>query len=247
MIFVAHYNSTKILQPGKQAFDFPPPFVTPQFSAVLRLRLFSIGFVRRNQFYVESRQCRVQRVGVIRLIANYSAWTLVGKASRKGLLNESNFVRRSTRCVNGDRKTSAVCHCHELRTLAPLGFTDIEAPFLAEANVPSTKHSDKSSLPRVNKSSASVSNTRLSLPLRFHSWNRRWHVWYGGKRSGKSDQRAPERKIQRTPFITSRSSRRGLPRVSTVGGVSNNDSMMLHCSSVNSSRRAITRILSNYF
>jgi hypothetical protein len=38
-------------------------------------------------------------------------------------------MRRSRRRVDGDRKTSRVCHCHELRTLAPLGLSDFAPLF----------------------------------------------------------------------------------------------------------------------
>jgi hypothetical protein len=80
-----------------------------------------------------------------------------------------------------------------------------------------------------------------------HSWNRRWQVWYGGNLSGKSHHRAPERKIQSTAFKTSRSARRGLPRVITADGLSNNGSIKDHCSSVNSSRRAISEVYQTIF
>jgi len=123
----------------------------------------------------------------------------------------------------------------------------LEAPFLADTNVPSIKVSDKSSLPRSSKSCAKVSSTFFNLPSLTHSWKRRWQVWYGGNRSGKSAQRAPLRKIHNTPFITSRSDLRGLPRVATTGGLSNNGSIKNHCSSVNSSRRAIREFYQTIF
>jgi hypothetical protein len=151
-------------------------------------------------------------------------------------------MRRSRLCVDGDRKTSAVCHCHELRTFAPLGLSHFEPPFLATMNVPSMKHSLKSKPPLLWRSSAKISKSRSSRPSLTHCWNLRWQVWYGGKRSGKSHQRAPERRIHSTPFKTSRSGRRGLPRVCTEGGLSNIGSSKDHCSSVNSSRRAIMKI-----
>jgi hypothetical protein len=108
-------------------------------------------------------------------------------------------MRRSILCVNGERKTSAVCHCHSRRTFAAPGLSDFAAPFLATTNVPSIKHSDTSSWPRTRKSSAKVSSTRLSRPSRTHSWKRRWQVWYGTNLSGRSHHLAPERSIQRTP------------------------------------------------
>ncbi len=79
MIFVAHHNSPEVLQPRKQAFDFPATFVTTQFSAVLRLRLFPIGFMRRNHLNVEFRQLCIERVRIIRLVANHLLRSLIGE------------------------------------------------------------------------------------------------------------------------------------------------------------------------
>jgi hypothetical protein len=113
-------------------------------------------------------------------------------------------MRRSRRRVDGEWKTSTVCHCHGLRAFAPLGLSHFCAPFLATMNVPSMKHSERSISPRVRKSSARASSTLRSVASRDHCWNRRWQVWDGGNLSGKSCQRAPLLRIQSTPFITSR-------------------------------------------
>jgi hypothetical protein len=155
-------------------------------------------------------------------------------------LDQLDFMRTSRLCVDGERKTSAVCHCQELRTFAPLGLSHRTPPFFATTNVPSMKHSDRSNSPRSHRSWAKVSKTRRSTPARTHCWKRRWQVWYGGNRSGKSFQRAPLRKIQRMPLSTARSSFHGRPRPSgRRGGAGMSGRMMFHCSSVNSSLRAI--------
>jgi hypothetical protein len=242
MIFIAHQNPSVVLQPRKQPLDFPAPLVAPQFPPVLRLRFLPVALVRRNHFNVEHLKVCIQRVRVVCLIANQSFRFLRSEALDESFPDKSDFMRRSRLCVDGDRKTSRVCHCHELRTLAPLGLSHFEAPFLATMNVPSMKHSDKSNPPLVRRSSAKVSKTRSSRPSLTHCWNRRWQVWYGGNLSGKSHQRAPERSIHSTPFKISRSGRRGLPRVCTTGGLSNNCSIRDHCSSDSSSRRAMMQI-----
>ena len=247
MIFVAHHNSPKVLQPRKQSLNLPTATVAAQFSAVLCLRPFAIGFVRRNQLNTKLRQLFIQRVRIIRFVADHLFRSLVGKPLADSSLDQFDLVRRSRFRENGERKTKAVCHCHEFRTLAPLGFSHTKAPFLAEANVPSMKVSDKSSLPRVCKSSAKVSRTFFSLPSLTQLWKRRWQVWYGGNLSGKSDHRAPERKIHSTPFKTSRAGRAGLPRVWISAVLSNNGSINVHCSSVNSSRRAIREFYQTIF
>jgi hypothetical protein len=153
-------------------------------------------------------------------------------------------MRASKPRVDGDRKTRAVCHCHELRTFAPLGLSHTSAPFFATTNVPSIKHSSKSSSPLVRRSSARASSTFFRTPPLTHCWNLRWHVWYGGNSSGKSFHLAPLRSIQKIPLKTSRLPLYDLPRPSwrlDRGGI--RGSMITHCSSVNSSRLAIIAII----
>lgn len=247
MIFVAHNYSPKVLQPRKQAFDLPTAFVAAKFSPVLRFCSLAIRFVRRDQLNIEFFQLFIKRIGVIRFIADYPLRALVGESFGHCSLDKFDFVGRSRFRVDGERKTKAVCHCHEFRTLAPLGLSNLNPPFLADTNFPSIKVSDRSSLPRSSKSCAKVSSTFRSLPSLTHSWNRRWQVWYGGKRSGKSAQRAPERKIHNTPFKISLDDRRGLPRVWISSLFSNNGAIKAHCSSVNSSRRAIREFYQTIF
>jgi hypothetical protein len=242
MIFVTNQNPPVVLQPRKQPLDFPAPLVAPQLPPILRPRFLAIALVRPNHLDRERLKLCIQRVRVVRLIPDQSLRLLVNKAFDESPSDKGDFMRRSRLRVDGDRKTRAVCHCHELRTLAPLGLSDFAAPFLATMNVPSMKHSLKSSSPLERRSLAKVSKRRSSRPSLTHCWNLRWQVWYGGKRSGKSHQRAPERSIHSTPFKTSRSGRRGLPRVCTAGGLSNSGSINAHCWSVNSSRRAIVQI-----
>jgi hypothetical protein len=76
---------------------------------------------------------------------------------------------------------------------------------------------------------------RRKTPCRTHCWNRRWHVWYGGYRWGKSFQGAPVRMIHNIPLRTLRGSLAGRP-LGSLDGV--DDTMMgsirLHCSLVSS-------------
>jgi hypothetical protein len=243
MIFVSHDNSSVILYPGKEPFNLPSAFVTTEFSAILRFRLFSITLMRRDQLDPALRQFFIERVGIISFIADQLFGHLLDQPMFDCCANKSDFMRRSIRRVNGERKTRAICHCHELRTLAPLGLSNPEAPFLAETNVPSIKHSERSNLPRLCKSSAKASRMRRKVPSLTQSWNLRWQVWYGGNRSGKSAHGAPVRNIHKMPLITSRLSRQGLPLPSVRRGISpSNGPIIFHCSSLNSSRRAMFQI-----
>ena len=147
-------------------------------------------------------------------------------------------MRRSTRRVDGERKTMKVCQTHELRAFAPFCGVHSAPPFLATTKVPSMKHSERSISPRSSRSRARASKTRRNVPSLDHCWNRRWQVWYGGNLSGKSCQRAPLLSIHSTPFITSRVSFQGRPLLSSRrGGSGIKGSRMAHCSSVNSSPR----------
>ncbi len=161
---------------------------------------------------------------------------LIGKTLIESFADKCDFMHPSRHHVNGDSKTRAVCHRHELRTFAPLGLSHSKSLFLATTNVPSIKHSLKSSSPLVCKSSAKVSSTLFRVPSLTHCWNLLWQLWYGGNRSGKSFKRAPLRNIHSIPFKTSRLSLQGLTPPSWRRGTGGIRGLIIaHCSSVNSS------------
>jgi hypothetical protein len=90
-------------------------------------------------------------------------------------------------------------------------------------------------LPRSFRSSTSSMAMRRNTPCCTHCWNRRWHVWYGGYRWGKSFHGAPVRRIHKIPLSTWRGSLAGRP-LGSLDGV--DDTMMgsirFHCSFVSS-------------
>lgn len=176
MILISHQNPPVVLQPRKQLLGFPAPPVAPQLPTVLCLRLLAIALVRRDHLNVERFKVGIQRVRVVCLIADQSFRLLISEAFNESFSDEGDFVRRSRRRVDGDRKASRVCHCQSHSTLAPLGLSDFAAPFLATMNVPSIKHSDKSNSPLARRSSAKVSRRRSSRPSLTHGWNRCWQV-----------------------------------------------------------------------
>lgn len=242
MIFVTDHETTEVVQPGEQSLHLPSPLVATQRSAVLSGGLAAVVAVRRDQLYALGSQLPIEAIAVISSVPDESLRGLFGEALLESALDKGDFMRVSRRRVRGDWNTSAVCHCHELRTLTPLGLAHGSAPFFAATKVASTKHSLRSNLPRLRRSSASASSTPRSTPERTHCWKRLWQVWYGGKRSGKSCQRAPDRKIHKMPFNTSRSSRRGLPLPSCRRpGFGMSGLMIDHCFSLSSSRRAMPR------
>ena len=240
---MTNLNSSKVLQPGKQAFHFPTAFVSSQDTTILGSWLLAIGFVRSDQLNALLLQSFIQWIAVIGSVTNQSFRFFFGKSVVQGLFHQLHFMRRSTANGYGDRKTSAICHCHELCTFAPLGFSHPSAPFLAITKLPSMKHSVRSRPPRSLTSFTNARNTSSKTPFSTHSWNRRWQVWYGGYRLGMSCQGAPVRKTHKIPFRIARSSTLGRPlpsaRRSTFGS---NGSTTAHCSSLRSIAPLPTRV-----
>ena len=236
MVFVANDKSPEVVEPSKQTLYFPASSVTTQWSTVLRDRSTAIAAVWRDQLdaTLVEKSC-VQDVTVVRFVADEPIGKMFGPSRVKGLVDQRYLVGRSAGHVDGERKTMAVCDRHDLAALAPFGFPDLAPPFLAPVKEPSMKASDRSSLPRCSKSPANTLRILANAPARVHCWNRRWQVWYGGYRSGRSFQGAPVRKTHKMPLSTSRGSRAGRPRppgFRRIGGTSG--SIRRHCSFVRS-------------
>jgi hypothetical protein len=108
-------------------------------------------------------------------------------------------------------------------------------PFFAGAKQPSMNASRISIWPRSYSSSTSSFAMRWKMLSRTHCWNRRWHVWYGGYRCGRSFQGAPVRKIHKMAFKIWRESRGRRPLGSYFGvNETITGSIRLHCSFVSS-------------
>src|SRR6185295_17286664 len=235
MIFIAHNQAAKVEQPGEQALNLPAPRKTTKRPAVLG-RGSAICFVGSDHLdAVVRHQLLVQFVAVVRLITNQALGYIRHNPFLKGLLHQLHFRWRSTFCPQGERKTMAVCNAHDLGALTPLGFPNQTPPFLAGTNVPSTKHSLRSSPPASLSCSASAKSNCSITPERTQFWKRRCAVWYGPYRGGKSCHGAPVRRTHKTPFNTLRRSLQGRPRPSSRTGSSGRMvSTTCHCSSVKS-------------
>lgn len=133
--------------------------------------------------------------------------------------------------MNGDRKTIAVCHCHDLGPFPTTRRSNVWTPFFAPAKVASIKHSERSILPLLRRSSAKAFRRVSMTPSETHFWNQRWQVWYGGYLDGRSFQGAPVRMIHKMPLSTSLGFRGGLPLKVPLMALGMKDSIKLHCSS----------------
>jgi len=236
MVFISNNNSPKILQPGKQAFDFPSTPITPKLSAILGRRLFTSASMWRDHLNTAIMQkLLIKTVTIVSFIANKLVRRIAAKTTIDSCLNKLYFMGRSAFHMSGDRKATSVCDCQDLGAFAALCLADSKTPFFAGAKQPSMKASRISIWPRSYRSSTSSWAMRWNIPPRTHCWNQRWHVWYGGYLWGRSFQGAPVRKIHRIPFITSRGSR-GLRPLGSLIGVKDTimGSIRFHCSFVSS-------------
>jgi len=235
MVLPSSHQTPEVLEPSEKTFHLPTPPVSSKCSPILGFGFFSVCLVRGDHLNAQLFKFLIQRVAIISLVANDPFRELNQETTLNSFGNQLYFMRRSTVHVQGDRKTRAVCNCHDLRALTPLSLPDSRPPFFAGAKEPSMNASLMSMPPRSRKSSAKVRRISSKIPPFDHVWNHRWQVWYGGYRSGRSFQGAPVRRIHKIPLRTSLGFRRDLPRGS---GRSLGDgikvSSRVHCSSVKS-------------
>jgi len=110
----------------------------------------------------------IQRIAVVGAVSNQDLGLGASEAVLDGRFDELGFMRRSAGDAAGDRKTMAVCDRHDFTAFSSASRADSSAPFFAELKLASMKVSERSSLPRARKSSASACSNRVSVPSRCH-------------------------------------------------------------------------------
>jgi hypothetical protein len=169
VIFPAADESAEIVEPGKEALDFPAPTVATQSAAVLGALATAVVLVGRDEpDAVFLPEALIERIAVVGAVADHSIWFGSRETLRDGRFDEFAFMRRSAGDAAGDRKTMAVCDRHDFTAFSSASRADSSAPFFAELKLASMKVSDKSSLPRARRSSASACKSRSSVPWRCH-------------------------------------------------------------------------------
>lgn len=152
---ITHGQASEKSQPRIGALDFPAPFVAPQFASIrIRLRLLVLP-IGSNQLNASSFQPAPQRIAIISLVG-YDALRALSRPTPRAWdfdlgerrFGQRGFVRGCRRQENSQRNTLAISQNHPLGTLAPLGFSHGQAPFFAEAKLPSKKVSSQRSRPR---------------------------------------------------------------------------------------------------
>jgi hypothetical protein len=227
-------------QPSKGALDDPAMPIATQLSPVFVFANETVFPVRRDQGDTPPRAAFAQRITVVGEVADQARrFTARRAAARARDLNggQRRFDERDFRGTGrGDmysqRNTLAVDHHHPLRTLAPLGFSDVGAPFFAGANEPSMNVCSQRSRPRASSWPRKVRHRRSQVPSSSHCRSRRQQVAPLGYPSGRSRQRAPVFSTQKIPSTASRLLTRGRPPLRDRRGRGRCGSIFAHCASV---------------
>lgn len=236
---IPSHKSPEVVKPTDRSLNFPPSLVSPERSAVLRRRLFSIGFVGSNQFGPTFFQTRAQRIAIRGFVIDQLARPPANDSVGEQRLDEINFVRAGTFNQVAARRTTAVGQQHNLGALAAFGLAYAKAPFFADENVPSAIDSSRSTLPWWSSLFTRRAQAFLNSPASDHCFNRRQHVGYEGKCGGRSRQRAPVRSTHAMASKQSREDALGRPPAGDGGGSSNKSEIKPHWSSVSSNSGSI--------
>ncbi len=124
MVVEARRHTTKVLQPRPQSLDLPATFVAPQLPPVLGRGFLPVRPVRRDQLNAACGEFRVERVGVVSFIPDQTFRLCEDETLNESFSDKGDFMRASRRRVDGEWKTSIVCHHHEFRAFAPASLTD---------------------------------------------------------------------------------------------------------------------------
>ena len=130
-MFPTSDQSAEVVQPSKEAFDFPASAVAAQFATVLGDFTVAIVLVRCDEpNAMLFPKMLVERIAVISAIANHSLGFSAREALLDGGFDELRFMRRSAGDAAGDRKTMAVCDRHDFTAFSAASRADSSAPFL---------------------------------------------------------------------------------------------------------------------
>jgi hypothetical protein len=165
--FPADHDPAIVMQPRKQAFDFPATTIASQRAAILGQSSGANESVWSDHLdAVVVHQALIEAVAIVGAVADQPFGEVGEESVFEGGFDEFSFMRRSAGHVHGERKTMAVADRHDFAALTASSRADGGAPFFAELKLASTNASLRSSLPRSRKSSASFWSNCNSTPER---------------------------------------------------------------------------------
>jgi hypothetical protein len=172
--FASDFDFDEATYLGGRELLFRKPYDDENFQKFVSSRpswVFSstVGAMRCDQTNVMCvAKLLVRRMAVIGSITDYGVRFGFGEELRDGGFDELGFMRRSAGDAADNRKTMAVCDRHDFAAFSTASRADSSAPFFAALELASMKVSERSSLPRARRSSASACNSRVSVPSRCH-------------------------------------------------------------------------------
>lgn len=210
-------KTSKPSEPRKGTFYDPAVTIPTQLSPVLMRCLGVVFSMRDDGINPPFRQKRSESITVVGAVSNESLGC--SRYGKTELFCKPYFGRRGGFQENANRNSFSVSDHHPLGTLAPLGFSDLFAPFFAGAKLPSSKHSRQSIRSCFFNVRRNVTHRLRNIFASTHSSNRRWQVELAANRSGISFHGASVFKTHRMPFRHFRLSMRGLPPFGDGGTV----------------------------
>jgi hypothetical protein len=241
MMLIAHDQAPEVLPPRVGALNDPAVAISSELSSILMRCDGVVLPAWDNRFNGACDQQRPRPIAVISAVGN-QALRLAGGAppappsghveTIERPLEEGDFRRGRLLHAYSERSTLAICQNHKLCPLAACGLAHTAPPFLAETNMPSTKHSFQRILPASLSWSSSARHRRNRTPLAAHPARRLWTALFEPYRRGNALQGAPVQRIDRIPSKHCRSLRRGRPP--RGGGIRGGRccAMTFHCLSV---------------
>src|ERR1039457_4330808 len=190
-MLMTNQQPAELTKPSVGSLHNPAANITPQFTSIFEAPLLVVLAIGRNQFDASLLQSLAQRVRVVATVGDYALGLLPRPAlgtrhadcGERGF-RKRNFCRRGTFQPNSQRKTLTVDQYHPLRALAPLGFTDREAPFFAGAKLPSRKVSSHFSRPSSSRAPSRARQASSQTPSSCQRCKRRQQVEGEGNSSG---------------------------------------------------------------
>jgi len=201
--FVPNNQSPGILKPRVCPLYNPSPAVSSQTAAILMRRPFVVTAGGNNRLNTCGNQIFPDPIRIVPSVPN-KPFRLSSEPTDLNAVQckrKKLYFRRGRRVhVKSERSTLAINQYHKLRSLPALGLSDFGAPFFADANVPSTKHSSHRICSRSSSWAKNACHAFSSTPSDAHFWRRRWTVLDFPYFSGRALQGAPLQRIHKMPL-----------------------------------------------
>ena len=199
---VTNEQAATILQPRVAPLHFPTTLQTASDTAILSRRALPVLPMGCNHLDSQLSQLFIQRIAVVSFISSETLWLLLYETFFNGRLNKTRLMSICTIKMNSNRNPMTIDDQLQSASRPFSTLTDFFTPPLAGMNVPSMKHSDKSSF----NSFVSAFRAAKRMPSRLQVCRYRCAVWKATKPSalGRSFQPAPVWRIQRIELRTCR-------------------------------------------